>query len=174
MRIYVSDNVTLKKRQYSNFLMRVCGYFKNEADTKVWEIEQQIIRRCNPLLMQPHTSGTIKFKSVLQRQEIQRLSGNLPQLSKIINRRKGNNSNTQWKADYSVSANGDVFILTLECYNSYSEERVAEPDKISLMEQNSITNKFRHINNKKVVRLTESDLHRIVKESVNRVLRRLA
>ena len=39
MRIYVSDNVTLKTRQYSNFLMRMCGYLKNEADTKVWKIE---------------------------------------------------------------------------------------------------------------------------------------
>ena len=71
--------------------------------------------------MKAGTSGTLKFKSVLQRQEIERFINNRSQLMRIINRRNGNKGNTQWNVDYIVSDNGDVFITAIKCYNAFSE-----------------------------------------------------
>lgn len=38
------------------------------------------------------------------------------------------------------------------------------------IEYNNVTNKYRNMNNKKIVRLTESQLHDIIAESVERIL----
>ena len=163
MTIYVTNDVIAKEDDYADFLVKECGYSLNEANTRIWEIEYQISRRCHPMLMKPNTKGTIKFKSVLKRQEIQRLVGNATKLSQLVNRRRGNNRNTQWIADYYVTTNGDVFIWKLQCYSML-------PEGIN-KELNNATNKFRNMNNKKVVRLTESQLRNMIQESVKRVLR---
>lgn len=160
MAIYVGSNVTIREDEYVDFLIRNCGYLKIEAEARRWEIEYQIKRRCKPILMRPNTSGTIKFKSVLQRQEIERLEGNIPQLTHIVNRRRGNMSNAQWLADYYVSTNGDIFILNLNCYNALSEDINNE----DIIDKNTMNT------NKKVIRLTESYLKNIIAESVKQVL----
>ena len=121
MAIYVSSSVIVKQDEYVEFLMRNCRYNLDEAETRRWEIEYQIWQHCSPVLMKAGTSGTIKFRTVLQRQEIERFVGNRLQLSKIIKRRKGTKGDTQWKVGYCVSNSGDVFILTMECYNTFSE-----------------------------------------------------
>ena len=126
MAIYVSRNVITKENDYANFLRMVCGYTPDEADAKIWEVEYQIERRCFPTLMKPMSSGVIQFKSVLQRQEITRNVNNRQLLAQIINRRKGSRNGTQWKAEYMVSANGDIFILTLEYYNPISEQKITK------------------------------------------------
>ncbi len=138
MRIYVSKGVLMKIDEYVEFLTRTCTYSIDEADTRRWEIEYQINYHCNPILMKPNTSGTMNFKSVLQRQEITRFLNNHSQLMRIINRRKGNKGNTQWKVDYIVSNNGDVFNTSIQCYNTFSENK--ENDRIMLDES-----RIRHI-----------------------------
>ena len=165
MTIYVNNDVIAKEDDYADFLVKECGYSLNEANTRIWEIEYQISRRCHPMLMKPNTKGTIKFKNVLKRQEIQRLVGNATKLSQLVNRRRGNNRNTQWIADYYVTINGDVFIWKLQCYSML-------PEGIN-KELNNATNKIRNMNNKKVVRLTESQLHNIIAESVSQLLMEL-
>ena len=121
MTIYVSSSVTLKLDEYVEFLMRTCHYNIDEAETRRWEVECQINQHCNPILMKSGSSGTIKFKSVLQRQEIERFLNNRSQLIRIIKRRRGNRGNTQWNVDYIVSIGGDVFITAIKCYNTFSE-----------------------------------------------------
>lgn len=76
--------------------------------------------------MKPNTSGTIMFKSVLQRQEIKRYANNRNELIRIIRRRKGSRGDTQWKIGYHVSNSGDVFILSMEFYNPFSESTIKE------------------------------------------------
>ena len=88
MTIYVSSSVTLKFDEYVEFLMRTCHYNIDEAETRRWEVECQINQHCNPILMKSGSSGTIKFKSVLQRQEIERFVNNRSQLTRIIKRRR--------------------------------------------------------------------------------------
>lgn len=71
--------------------------------------------------MKSGSSGTIKFKSVLQRHEIERFVNNRSQLIRVLNRRRGNRGDTQWNVDYIVSIGGDVFITAIKCYNTFSE-----------------------------------------------------
>lgn len=122
MIIYVLDSVKQKEQEYVDFLLRNCGYNNIEAQIKYWEIEYKVNQRCNPILMKPNSSGTLKFKSVLQRQEIKRFANNRSQLMNIIKRRRGARGNTQWFVDYVVSSNGDVFITSIKCYNTFSED----------------------------------------------------
>lgn len=77
MRIYVSSSVSVKLDEYVEFLMKTCHYNIDEAEARRWEVEYQINQHCNPILMKSGSSGTIKFKSVLQRQEIERFANNL-------------------------------------------------------------------------------------------------
>ena len=49
-------------------------------------------------------------------------------------------------------------------------ESVIKPNFNLFIENNNTTNKFRNMNNKKVVRLTESQLHNIIAESVSQIL----
>lgn len=121
MTIYVLGSVRQKEHEYVEFLMKSCGYNSAEAEIRYWEIEHQISQRCNPILMKPNSSGTIKFKSVLQRQEVERFVNNRSQLMRTIKRRKGNIGNTQWNVDYMVSNQGNVYITAIKCYNSFSE-----------------------------------------------------
>ena len=126
MAIYVTRNVITKENDYANFLRTIWGYRSDEADTKIWEVEYQIVRRCIPILMKPMSSGVIKFKSVLQRQEIKSNIYNRQLLTQIINRRKSSRNGTEWKGEYIVSKNGDIFILTLEYYSPLSEQKISE------------------------------------------------
>lgn len=119
--IYVSESVTLKLDEYVEFLMKTCHYNISEAEIRKWEIEYQIYQHCNPILMKSGSSGTIKFKDVLKRQEIERLANNRSELIRIIKRRRGNRSNTQWNVGYVVSNQGNVYITAIECYNTFSE-----------------------------------------------------
>ena len=80
MKTYVSSSVTVKLDEYVEFLMRTCLYNIDEAEIRRWEVEYQINQRCNPILMKASSSGTLKFKSVLQRQEIERFVNNRSQL----------------------------------------------------------------------------------------------
>lgn len=41
---------------------------------------------------------------------------------KIIKKRKGNKGNTQWNVDYMVSNQGNVYITSIKCYNTFSEK----------------------------------------------------
>lgn len=68
--IYISKDVDLKLDEYASFLRHSVSYTIEEAKIKKWEIEYQINKHCNPILMKAGSSGTLKFKSVLQRQEI--------------------------------------------------------------------------------------------------------
>lgn len=77
MRIYVSSSVSVKLDEYVEFLMKTCHYNIDEAEARRWEVEYQVNQHCNPILMKSGSSGTIKFKSVLQRQEIERFANNL-------------------------------------------------------------------------------------------------
>lgn len=119
--IYVSESVTLKLDEYVEFLMKTCHYNISEAEIRKWEIEYQIYQHCNPILMKSGSSGTIKFKDVLKRQEIERLANNRSELIRIIKRRRGNRGNTQWNVGYVVSNQGNVYITAIECYNTFSE-----------------------------------------------------
>ena len=121
MIIYVSSSVTAKIDEYVEFLMKTCHYNIDEAETRRWEVEYQILRRCNPILIKAGTSGTLKFKNVLQRQEIERFVTNRSQLTKTIKRRRGNRGNTQWIVDYIVSNQGNVYITAIKYHNTFSE-----------------------------------------------------
>ena len=121
MTIYVSSSVIAKLDKYVEFLMRTCNYCIYEAETRRWEIEYQIRKRCNPILMRSGSSGTLKFKGILQRQEIERFVNNRFQLISIIKRRRGNRGNTQWNVDYMVSNQGNVYITAIKCYSTFSE-----------------------------------------------------
>ena len=121
MKTYVSSSVTVKLDEYVEFLMRTCLYNIDEAEIRRWEVEYQINQRCNPILMKASSSGILKFKSVLQRQEIERFVNNRSQLMRIIKRRRGNRGNTQWNVDYIVSNQGNVYITAIKCYNTFSE-----------------------------------------------------
>ena len=77
--IYISKNVDDKLDEYASFLRYNSSYTIAEAKTRRWEIEYQITQHCNPILMKSGSSGTIKFKSVLQRQEIERFVNNRSQ-----------------------------------------------------------------------------------------------
>ena len=126
MAIYVSSRVTIKEDEYVEFLKNSCHYSLDEAETRRWEVEYQINQRCSPILMKPNTSGTIMFKSVLQRQEIKRYANNRNELIRFIKRRRGSRGDTQWKIGYHVSNSGDVFILSMEFYNPFSESSINE------------------------------------------------
>lgn len=121
MTIYVISNVRAKEHEYVDYLMKCCVYKSVEAETRYWEIECQIIHRCNPILMKPGSSGTIKFKSVLQRQEIERFANNRSELLRIIKRIRGKRGNTQWNVGYIVSNQGNVYITAINFYNSIYE-----------------------------------------------------
>lgn len=121
MKIYVSSSVIVKLDEYVEFLMRTCHYNIDEAETRRWEIEFQVNQQCNPILMKSGSYGTLKFKSVLQRQEIERFVNNRSQLMRIIKRRRGNRGNTQWIINYIVSNQGNVYITAIKCYNTFSE-----------------------------------------------------
>lgn len=121
MAIYVSSGVIAKENEYVDFLKKSCLYNLDEAETRRWEVEYQINRNCSPILMKPNTSGTIMFKSVLQRQEIERYANNRDELIRIIRRRRGSRGDTQWKIGYCVSNSGNVYILSMEFYNMFSE-----------------------------------------------------
>lgn len=100
--IYISKSVDDKLDEYASFLRYSASYTIAEAKIRRWEVEFQITQHCNPILMKSGSSGTIKFKSVLQRQEIDRFVNNRSELIRFIKRRKGNGSNTQWNVDYMV------------------------------------------------------------------------
>ena len=76
MKIYVSSSLSVKLDEYVEFLMKTCHYNIDEAEARRWEVEYQVNQHCNPKLMKSGSSGTIKFKSVLQRQEIERFANN--------------------------------------------------------------------------------------------------
>ena len=119
--IYICKSVDDKLDEYAAFLRHSASYTIDEAKIRKWEVEYQINQHCNPILMKLSSSGTLKFKSVLQRQEIERFLNNRSQLIRIIKRRRGNRGNTQWNVDYIVSIGGDVFITAIKCYNTFSE-----------------------------------------------------
>ena len=121
MRIYVSSSVSVKLDEYVEFLMKTCHYNIDEAEARRWEVEYQVNQHCNPILMKSGSSGTIKFKSVLQRQEIERFANNRSELLRIIKRRRGKRGNTQWNVGYIVSNQGNVYITAINCYNSIYE-----------------------------------------------------
>ena len=188
--IYISKDVVDKLDEYAAFLRYSVSYTGDEAKTRKWEVEYQISQRCNPILMKPGSSGTIKFKSVLQRQEITRFVNNKVQLARIIKRRRGNKGSTQWNVDYFVSPDGDVFIGAIKCYNSLYESvasidrelfehfdnshshnqinRISnapfseKPDIYKENKQNNTMN-----NTKTRIRLTESQLIQIIREAVD-------
>ena len=121
MRIYVSSSVSVKLDEYVEFLMKTCHYNIDEAEARRWEVEYQVTQHCNPILMKSGSSGTIKFKSVLQRQEIERFANNRSELLRIIKRRRGKRGNTQWNVSYIVSNQGNVYITAINCYNGIYE-----------------------------------------------------
>lgn len=118
MKIYVSSSVSVKLDEYVEFLMKTCHY---KAEARRWEVEYQVNQHCNPILMKSGSSGTIKFKSVLQRQENERFANNRSELLRIIKRRRGKRGNTQWNVGYIVSNQGNVYITAINCYNSIYE-----------------------------------------------------
>lgn len=121
MKIYVSSSVSVKLYEYVEFLMKTIHYNIDEAEARRWEVEYQVNQHCNPILMKSGSSGTIKFKSVLQRQEIERFANNRSELLRIIKRRRGKRGNTQWNVGYIVSNQGNVYITAINCYNSIYE-----------------------------------------------------
>ena len=121
MRIYVSSSVSVKLDEYVEFLMKTCHYNIDEAEARRWEVEYQVNQHCNPILRKSGSSGTIKFKSVLQRQEIERFANNRSELLRIIKRRRGKRGNTQWNVSYIVSNQGNVYITAINCYNGIYE-----------------------------------------------------
>ena len=190
MAIYVSSSVIVKMDEYVEFLMKTCHYSIDEAETRRWEAEYQVNQHCNPVLMKAGSSGTIKFKSVLQRQEIKRNVSNRNELIRIIKRRNGNRSNTQWNLDYIVSNQGNVYITAIKCYNTFSES--ANHKSVQHLIDECIDSYIKHLkrdykcysnsriyksvvnenksypsilnNRKRIIRLTESDLVNIVKQ----------
>ncbi|MDO4511367.1 MAG: hypothetical protein Q4B68_06085 [Bacteroidales bacterium] len=141
--------MTKQLDEYVEFLMTTYQYRMEEAETRRWEVEYQITKHCNPILMKAGTSGTMKFKSVLQRQEIERLGNNRSQLMNIIKRRRGTYGNTQWNIDYFVSNQGNVYITAINCYNSTYEIKNSENRLL----------------------INESQLRSIIREAIRRLLR---
>lgn len=146
--------------------MRTSHYSIDEAETRRWEVEYQIQQRCNPILMKCGSYGTLKFKNVLQRQEIERNFNNIPYLMKIIKKRKGKNGNTQWNVDYKVSKQGNVYITNISCHNTFSES--LDYHKLKELIENNNQNKTHKTMNR--IRLTESQLHNVIKKCVNEAI----
>ena len=121
MKIYVSSSVSVKLDEYVDFLMKTCHYNIDEAEARRWKVEYQVNQHCNPILMKSGSSWTIKFKSVLQRQEIERFANNRSELLRIIKRRRGKRGNTQWNVSYIASNQGNVYITAINCYNGIYE-----------------------------------------------------
>lgn len=148
MKIYVSSRVSVKLDEYVEFLMKTCHYNIDEAETRRWEVEYQVNQHCNPILMKSGSSGTIKFKSVLQRQEIERFANNRSELLRIIKRRRGKRGNTQWNVGYIVSNQGNVYITAINCYNSIYENTFFKTNLL----------------------IKESQLRSIIRETIRRLL----
>jgi hypothetical protein len=121
--IYTSEEVVTKLDDYAQYLVMECGYDDIEAKTRRWEIEYQIKRYGSSPFMTPNKKGVIRFKTVLQRQEIARSQGDVSQLIPKIKRRKGRGYNTNWEVKYYVSQEGNVYVTSLNYYNTFSEER---------------------------------------------------
>ncbi len=148
MRIYVSSSVSVKLDKYVEFLMKTCHYNIDEAEARRWEVEYQVNQHCNPILMKSGSSGTIKFKSVLQRQEIERFANNRSELLRIIKRRRGKRGNTQWNVSYIVSNQGNVYITAINCYNGIYENTFFKTNLL----------------------IKESQLRSIIRETIRRLL----
>ena len=148
MRIYVSSSVSVKLDEYVEFLMKTCHYNIDEAEARRWEVEYQVNQHCNPILMKSGSSGTIKFKSVLQRQEIERFANNRSELLRIIKRRRGKRGNTQWYVRYIVSNQGNVYITAINCYNGIYENTFFKTNLL----------------------IKESQLRSIIRETIRRLL----
>lgn len=145
MKIYVSSSVSVKLDEYGDFLMKTCHY---KAEARRWEVEYQVHQHCNPILMKSGSSGTIKFKSVLQRQEIERFANNRSELLRIIKRRRGKRGNTQWNVSYIVSNQGNVYITAINCYNGIYENTFFKTNLL----------------------IKESQLRSIIRETIRRLL----
>ena len=148
MKIYVSSSVSVKLDEYVEFLMKTCHYNIDEAEARRWEVEYQVNQHCNPILMKSGSSGTIKFKSVLQRQEIERFANNRSELLRIIKRRRGKRGNTQWNVSYIVSNQGNVYITAINCYNGNYENTFFKTNLL----------------------IKESQLRSIIRETIRRLL----
>lgn len=148
MRIYVSSSVSVKLDEYVEFLMKTCHYNIDEAEARRWEVEYQVNQHCNPILMKSGSSGTIKFKNVLQRQEIERFANNRSELLRIIKRRRGKRGNTQWNVSYIVSNQGNVYITAINCYNGIYENTFFKTNLL----------------------IKESQLRSIIRETIRRLL----
>ena len=148
MRIYVSSSVSVKLDEYVEFLMKTCHYNIDEAEARRWEVEYQVNQHCNPILMKSGSSGTIKFKSVLQRQEIERFANNRSELLRIIKRRRGKRGNTKWNVSYIVSNQGNVYITAINCYNGIYENTFFKTNLL----------------------IKESQLRSIIRETIRRLL----
>ena len=148
MRIYVSSSVSVKLDEYVEFLMKTCHYNIDEAEARRWEVEYQVNQHCNPILMKSGSSGTIKFKSVLQRLEIERFANNRSELLRIIKRRRGKRGNTQWNVSYIVSNQGNVYITAINCYNGIYENTFFKTNLL----------------------IKESQLRSIIRETIRRLL----
>lgn len=148
MKIYVSSSVSVKLYEYVEFLMKTCHYNIDEAEARRWEVEYQVNQHCNPILMKSGSSGTIKFKSVLQRQEIERFANNRSELLRIIKRRRGKRGNTQWNVSYIVSNQGNVYITAINCYNGIYENTFFKTNLL----------------------IKESQLCSIIRETIRRIL----
>ena len=146
--IYISKNVDDKLDEYASFLRYNSSYTIDEAKTRRWEVEYQVNQHCNPILMKPGSSGTIKFKSVLQRQEIERFANNRSELLRIIKRRRGKRGNTQWNVSYIVSNQGNVYITAINCYNGIYENTFFKTNLL----------------------IKESQLRSIIRETIRRLL----
>jgi hypothetical protein len=121
--IYIGEKVRDKLDNYVKYLRGNLGYTDNEAEIRRWEIEYQIKRYCSSLSRTPNKNGVIWFKTVLQRQEIARSQGDVSQLIPKIKRRKGKGYNTNWEVKYGVADNGNIYVISLNYYNTFSEER---------------------------------------------------
>lgn len=148
MKIYVSSSVSVKLYEYVEFLMKTCHYNIDEAEARRWEVEYQVNQHCNPILMKSGSSGTIKFKSVLQRQEIERFANNRSELLRIIKRRRDKRGNTQWNVSYIVSNQGNVYITAINCYNGIYENTFFKTNLL----------------------IKESQLRSIIRETIRRLL----
>ena len=148
MRIYVSSSVSVKLDEYVEFLMKTCHYNIDEAEARRWEVEYQVNQHCNPILMKSGSSGTIKFKSVLQQQEIERFANNRSELLRIIKRRRDKRGNTQWNVSYIVSNQGNVYITAINCYNGIYENTFFKTNLL----------------------IKESQLRSIIRETIRRLL----
>lgn len=161
--IYISKSVDDKLDEYATFLRYSASYTIDEAKARRWEIEYQIEQRCNPILMKPNTSGTLNFKSVLQKQEIARYYNNRDKLINLIRRRRGTRGNTQWKINYCVSNSGDIFIVSMEFYNMFSEVLNQEQLKQIISETIELYSML----------LKDAMVRRIVSETIERFINNL-